>query len=553
MTNETGKSGFFVEGHIQWWLLAVILAAIFFRLYNISNSSLWTDEFSTLWASSAPTLSETVERAELTQGIHPLYFIVQRAVLSFLPVNEASLRGLSCAASILSVFLIFWLGKLIFRDNIKALLASAIFAIHANSIYYAQEARPYSIGIMFALFSQIFFLRLFVKFRAVDAAAYFAASALSVFFHYVFLAVFLCQNIYLLLTWYLGLRKIRLTETTLPLKKWFVLQALCALTLCIAFRHISGMLGGRHAWNWLKDMDFLQVSELFFSMLDLKILAVMGVVFVIFYAVERFSPAEAVKRLGTNELVFLFIWLFSTPVFLFVISKALGVSFFDQRYMLLSMPALYLILANFLDIFRSDVIRAAFPGIYLIVYLGYVSVPSFMDTGAFCRRIPHNWKDAIRHIQEDFMPGDAILLRYGDVKENWIPSTKNPIILDYPRAPFHSFYWEKTSKDDGLPEIYSLTYTWDKNFYPYYEKIFGELVKKKRVWVIGVDPPNTNYRVAAVSGFMSEKYLFKKLYDINFSGVYLALLESNTALRLRSTVHPYYEELRKESRMEKEK
>ncbi|HPN85291.1 MAG TPA: hypothetical protein PK821_08155, partial [Victivallales bacterium] len=202
-------------------------------------------------------------------------------------------------------------------------------------------------------------------------------------------------------------------------------------------------------------------------------------------------------------------------------------------------------------IFRSDILRTAFPGIYLILYFGYVSIPSYMKWGAFCRRVPHDWRSAIVHIRDNYEPGDAILLRCGEVKENWIASENvNPIVKDYVKAPFHSFYWDKDSSVP-LPTIFNMTYTWEKEFYTYYEETFSNLVAKKRVWLIGVDPPNTNYKFSTVAQFMHDEYMFKKLWDSNFSGVYVALLESNPVLRQKAAVPSYYDDIRREIKKSK--
>ncbi len=548
--NEAKKN--FIEGNVQAWFFFIVFVAIFFRIFNITTPSLWTDELSTLWVSSAATFTETLQRASHTQGMHPGYFLLQHAVLSVLPVNEASLRGLSCVASILSVLLIFWLGRMIFVDDTKALLSSAIFAIHADSIYYAQEARPYALGIMFALLSQIFFMRLAEKAGNKNFIIYVISSVASVYMHYTFAALFLFQNIYVLLSHCLKLKKISFLTKSPPLKLWISAQSLCFVIIALSLPHISGMFTARGAWNWVRPLNFFDALGLFFSMFDLKILALIVAISLIFFMIERFSTKEFFKRLGGDTTIMLLLWLSSPLIFVFAASKILNVSFFDPRYMLLSMPAYYFLLANLLDIFRSDVLRTAFPGIYLILYLGYVSIPSYMNEGVFCHRISHDWRSALTYIKENYKDGDAILLRYGEVKENWIASTAHPIVREYVTAPFHGFYW-KQNASDKIPPIFNMTYIWNENFYPYYDKIFSELIKRRRVWLIGVDPPNTNYRCITVAQFMQKEYMFKSLWDSNFSGVYLALLESDSILRQKALVPSYYNEIRWEMKKNKTK
>jgi len=542
------KKGY-VEKNVQTWLFFIVFAAIFFRLFNITTSSLWTDEISTLWVSSAPTFGAVWERASVTQGMHPAYFIVQHLVLSLLPPSEGVLRGLSCAASIISVFLVFWLAKTIFADDTRALLAAAIFAIHSDSIYYAQEARPYALGIMFALLSQIFFLHLKRLPGARSVLPYVLCSVASVYMHYTFASLFIFQNAYVAGAALLRSRGVRLFEDAPGLKLWIPLQSVCAALVAFSLPHVSGLYGMRAAWTWVKDLDGLEAVALFLSMFDLKMLAAMLGVGVVFFIFERFSAKDIVCRLGAQPTLLVLLWIVSPFVFVFAASRILNTSFFDPRYMLFAMPAYYLLLANLLDVFRSDVLRTAFPGVYLIIYLGSVSVPAYMDGGSFCRRIPHDWRAALGHIRQNHVPGDGFLMRYGEVKENWIPPP-NQIVQEYVTSPFHSFYWIK-SPSDKVPPVINMTYTWDKDFFNYYDRVFAELVKRRRVWLIGVDPPNTNYRFSTVAQFMQDEFSFRKLWESDFSGVYVALLESNPVLRQKALVPAYYKELMEEMKKQR--
>ena len=83
-------------------ILPVILAGLFFRIYEKAPSSLWTDEFATYWISSAHTPVECVTRASLTQGQSPFYYLLEWGVLKFSPHNEFSLRLISLITSLTS-------------------------------------------------------------------------------------------------------------------------------------------------------------------------------------------------------------------------------------------------------------------------------------------------------------------------------------------------------------------------------------------------------------------------------------------------------------------
>ena len=501
-------------------LLFIFAFAVFFRVFNISHTSLWTDELATYWASTAPTVGESVDRVAATQGQSPLYFLLERFILDILPANEFSVRLLSLVASLISVFLMYSLGKLIFNDEKKTLFATLLFAIHEVSIYYAQEARAYSLGIMFALLAQIYFLKLFKRNSFSDFILYVVFSILTFYSHYIFASILIVQNLYYLFA-VLGKK----SETYPSVSKWCGSQVIIALTIPFLLFQLSGMFSNRVGWDWVKQMNVIEATVYFFSMFDLKILLLSAVCFLIFYTLEPVDFKTVLKETRCEGFL-LMAWLIVPFLFVLLVSKTLGISLFDHRYMVMSLIPFYFIISCLVHVFKSDVLRVAFPGAFIVIYLGLVSIPNYMTYGHFSYRIQHNWRGAVSFVNKNYKTGDVILLRSGFVNENWIPTTEDKIIHDYVKAPFRSFYWKERA---GLrkPTIYNLTYTWEKDFYPYYDMIFEKATDSDRIWIVGVNTPNTNYPVSKISSFIEKEFMFYKIYEANYSGVYLCLMSSN--------------------------
>ncbi|HCE44160.1 MAG TPA: hypothetical protein DET40_11475 [Lentisphaeria bacterium] len=505
----------------KYCLVIILLLSIFFRVFNISHTSLWTDELATYWASTAPTIHETIDRVAETQGQSPLYYLLERACLENLPEGEFSVRFLSLAASIISVYLMFLLGKQIFKDEHRALFASLVFAIHDTSVYYALEARPYSLGIMFALLSMIFFIRLFSSRSVVNLLLYTVFSVLTFYSHYVFASILLVQNIY-----YVYVLLAVKSDCRPSLIKWYSSQLVIALSIPLLLFQLSGMFSNRERWDWLLQLDFLGALALFISMFDPRVTLIFIGCFVVFYFIEK-ADFKSYFKGQTSQLVFLLTWLVVPFLFVFLVSKILHISLFDKRYMVLSMIPFYFLLSFLAHIFKSDVLRVAFPGAYLVIYLGMVSIPNYMTYGHFSYRITHNWRGAITFVNKNYKAGDVILLRSGFVNENWIPSTDNKIVQDYVKCPFKSYYWKKKKGVPAHPTIYSLTYTWEKDFYPYYDLIFGKAMKYDRIWVMGVNTPNTNYPLSNITIMLEKEHDYYKIYEASYAGVYLCLLSAN--------------------------
>jgi uncharacterized membrane protein len=501
-------------------LIIIFAVAIFFRVFNIFHTSLWTDELATYWAATAPTVGESIDRVAGTQGQSPLYFLLERFILDILPANEFSVRLLSLVASLISVFLMYSLGKLIFNDEKKALFASLLFAIHETSVYYAQEARSYSLGIMFALLGQIYFLKLFKRKSVSDLILYVFFSILTFYSHYIFASILIVQNLYYL---YIVLGK--KSKTYPSFFKWCSSQVIIAATIPVLLFQLSGMFSNRVGWDWVKQMNFLEAAVFFASMFDLKILAITAICFIIFYTHEKVDFKSALKETDCERFLLL-VWLIVPFLFVMLVSRVLGISLFDHRYMVMSMIPFYFIVSYLVHIFKSDVLRVALPGAFIVIYLGFVSIPNYMTYGHFSYRIQHNWRGAVSFVNKNYMTGDVILLRSGFVNENWIPTSENKIIQDYVKSPFRSFYWQARA---GLqkPTIYNLTYTWEKDFYPYYDMLFGKVTGYDRIWLIGVNTPNTNYPLSKITALLENEFQLHKIYEANYSGVYLCLMSSN--------------------------
>lgn len=171
--------------HSQWLLLLVWIAiATCLRLTNLTGKPPWADEFSTLVFSLGNSFQEVplnqaiapdillqplqphpnaeiknvVDRL-LTYSNHPpVYFILTHWWLQlFAPeAGLVSLWGARCLSAIFgvaSIPAIYGLGRLAFNSRLVGQLAAAIMAVSPYGIYLAQEARHYTLAILFVIAS----------------------------------------------------------------------------------------------------------------------------------------------------------------------------------------------------------------------------------------------------------------------------------------------------------------------------------------------------------------------------------------------------------------
>lgn len=168
-------------------LLVIIAIGLGFRLYKLTDRSLWTDEIATIASANGNSIdpaaytlrgqsfepatpqpaqffkAKATERAPdytlaktaevLTQNIHPPGFFGLMAVwLSAFPPTPFWLRILPVIFGLACVPLMFAIGNRL-QDWRLGLLSAAMFAFSAYQVSHAQDARQYSLITLLALIS----------------------------------------------------------------------------------------------------------------------------------------------------------------------------------------------------------------------------------------------------------------------------------------------------------------------------------------------------------------------------------------------------------------
>lgn len=75
----------------------------------------------------------------------PLFYFLERAWVSVVGASPVALRLLSVLLSVAALPLMYWLGRVLLRDDWAAGLAMALLAVSPVQMLYAQEAREYSL------------------------------------------------------------------------------------------------------------------------------------------------------------------------------------------------------------------------------------------------------------------------------------------------------------------------------------------------------------------------------------------------------------------------
>ncbi|MBF2084258.1 glycosyltransferase family 39 protein [Thermoleptolyngbya sp. C42_A2020_037] len=181
-TNSTAK--LVPEGRSLLWLLGWMLLGLALRFARLSDKAPWTDEFSTMVFSlgnsfrTVPidrviSLSELMQplvpnpdagvgdavQTLLSESNHPpLYFVLTHLWLQlFSPdggyVSLWGVRSLSALFGTLTIPAAFGLGWLAFRNRPAAHLAALLMAVSPFGVYLAQEARHYTLPVLWVMAS----------------------------------------------------------------------------------------------------------------------------------------------------------------------------------------------------------------------------------------------------------------------------------------------------------------------------------------------------------------------------------------------------------------
>ncbi|HEY3317552.1 MAG TPA: glycosyltransferase family 39 protein [Coriobacteriia bacterium] len=175
-------------------LLLVAAAGLILRLSTIRVRGLWLDETVTI-DQTVHSLAKTIERQ--VGNVHPpLFHVLMHFWIRLWGTSELALRSFSLVFGMAAIFAAFWAGRALY-DRRTGLIAAGVLAFSPYHIWYSQEARMYSMMMLFGLLS-LGFLALAMREGARGQwAGYGVATGLGMFTHYFFLLLVAGEVAYL--------------------------------------------------------------------------------------------------------------------------------------------------------------------------------------------------------------------------------------------------------------------------------------------------------------------------------------------------------------------
>lgn len=133
----------------------IIAAAFFLRVWDLGRNSLWYDEI--LQVQAVAGSLEHLYNELIVNAAMPLDYLIERGMLA-LGANEMVLRFPAAVFGTLAVVVLYQLGRAMF-GTATGVLAAAFLAVSGFAVFYAHEARPYSVQMFFVLFAAYWLYR----------------------------------------------------------------------------------------------------------------------------------------------------------------------------------------------------------------------------------------------------------------------------------------------------------------------------------------------------------------------------------------------------------
>lgn len=324
----------------------LVLVGFLARAVSLDAQSLWRDEVDALRFATAPR-ERLLDNFTRPGWNGPLYYLLLRGWIAFTGTSEFSLRFFSLLFGVLSVPLIYALGRRLFTPSV-GIISAFLVATSPYMVWYSQEVKMYTLLVVLSL-SGVYSLR-----RALAGGGWswwvveIAATSLA-FYSHILAALLVPVQVVLALVWWPQKRKrwrgalISLACLTLPYLPLAVWQAPLALQTRETGFHpyslgqmivilLRGWSAGIASWggSWAAVLAGLLAAGALINPV-----------------VRADSPTNSTEgpeisdRLRTNVAILLWTSLPLLLVWLISLRQPL----FTDRYLIWSAPAFYLLVA----------------------------------------------------------------------------------------------------------------------------------------------------------------------------------------------------------------
>lgn len=380
--------------NINKTLIYILIVGFVIRIINF-NQSLWLDEAINTLAVKHLNLNDLITNYTINDFHPPLYHLILYFWTKLFGYAEVAVRFPSLISALLSIIVLYFIGRDFFSKKV-GLVASMLLSVSPLSVYYSQEARMYSLTMLFALLSVYFFLHLKNgNFSNKNIICFIISTILGLYSDYLF------WIFAVVLLFYLALQTKQKGKVILISMILFIA---ILPWLNILFKQIQqGLKTATAEPIWKSVVGTASIKALLLVPVKFSIgrISFFNKINYLSYLLpilllETFSLLRSLKKYKKDIFPFI-IWLFVPTIIAFVISFFIPV--FAYFRLLFTLPALLVILAVGLN---KNIIL-----LYVLVIFNITSTFMYILNPNFHRE---NWKEAVRYIQNNSTSNSVSLL-----------------------------------------------------------------------------------------------------------------------------------------------
>jgi len=429
-------------------IVAIILAAVVLRLFDLGKTNFWYDEMASLRYAADLSVFD----------VHPpFYYAILNILLKF-NQSEFILRLPSVVAGILSVIFIYLTGRQLF-DCKTTIIGTLLASISPIMIWHAQEARMYSQALLFAVMSVYFYLLILKNGSRFAWIGYAISAILAVYSHLYTGLIPLTLSLHLLLfrrdlffRW--AIAQIIVVLSYLP---WILILASLPTkqigsgrtpSILHFFYNYYAFTSGYSLGPTINDLRTPQLSVIVPYLPLIVPLAVITLVLI---------GAGAIHLLRTNHQKAMLILLWATlPVLIAVIIPIFRQSMiFNVRYVLVALPAYVWILAS--GITKLGQRSGAIALIVVITYNG-ISLYNHYFNPLYTKE---DVRSAATYVAQESSSDDHILVITVGSLFNWYFHSSNLVMNNNESGAVSALVTRATADTDTLWLIESRTWQTD--------------------------------------------------------------------------------------------
>lgn len=376
------------------FLVIIILLGSFLRIYGLEKESLWMDEAYTFDSIKQKSLGDVLSSVEVNEFHNPpVYYILLHYWALNLGNSEFILRLFSALFGILSILIVFLVGKEIF-DSQTGLISALIMSLSVIDILYSQEIRTYTFFSFFALVSFYYFVRILKSTNITDSILYFLSSAAMIYILPFWVIVLALQNIFIFIFYSAYKKRIKL---------WILEQSLLFLSFIPQIPNFLKMFKQNYVITF-SYVDKYGAPEIlkntFFTASILIILFIISILS-LFYFRTRIRHFFEYFKLKDHRITFLLLLILIGFAY-FLMTPLLIRPIFLTRYSLFLLPVFYVLLAK--GISQIDPRQKSTFVLFIILLLCY---PLFFY---YSQVIKEDWRGASYYIQQNSKNSEPIIV-----------------------------------------------------------------------------------------------------------------------------------------------